>query len=138
MDYWFEALGGILIGIGSVIPLLYEGRIAGVSGYAGAAMRPKTDEGITGLFFVAGLIVTGFVWSQWGLFPIPEYEAMNLGFAAWLLAGLLVGLGSRLGGGCTSGHGVCGIGRVSGRSITAVVVFMGVAMITNVLMRMFL
>ena len=57
MSYFYEVLGGILIGIGSVIPLLYEGRIAGVSGYAGAAMRPKSDEGLTGLLFVVGLIL---------------------------------------------------------------------------------
>ena len=134
MIYQNEIFGGLLIGLASAMPLIFEGRIAGVSGYAASALKPSNSDGRTGLIFVVGLIVGGFIWRLMGGI-LPSSGASNLGMGAWAVAGLLVGFGSRLGGGCTSGHGVCGLGRMSPRSLASVVIFMGTAMITTFLMR---
>ncbi len=133
--YQNEVLGGLLIGAASAIPMLFEGRIAGVSGYAAAGLRPNTTEGRTGFLFVVGLILGGLIWrTSGGSLPDPDSLKLNVEF--WLLAGLLVGFGSRLGGGCTSGHGISGLGRASPRSLVAVIVFMSFAMLTTFFMRM--
>jgi uncharacterized membrane protein YedE/YeeE len=136
MLYQNEIIGGLLIGLASALPLLYEGRIAGVSGYAASALRPKSSDGRTGLIFVIGLIVGGLLWRLGGG-QLPDPGLPKLSFFGWAIAGLLVGFGSRLGGGCTSGHGVCGIGRMSPRSLVSVLIFMGAAMLTTFLMRSF-
>lgn len=136
MLYQNEIIGGLLIGFASALPLLYEGRIAGVSGYAAAALRPKSSDGRTGLIFGIGLIVGGLLW-RFGGGELPDPGLPKLSYFTWAIAGLLVGFGSRLGGGCTSGHGVCGIGRMSPRSLVSVLIFMGVAMLTTFLMRSF-
>ena len=136
MLYRNEIIGGLLIGFASALPLLYEGRIAGVSGYAASALRPKNSDGRTGLIFVIGLIVGGLLWRLGGG-QLPDPGPPKLSYFTWAIAGLLVGFGSRLGGGCTSGHGVCGIGRMSPRSLVSVLIFMGIAMLTTFLMRSF-
>ena len=107
-----------------------------MSGYAASALRPKSSDGRTGLVFVIGLIVGGLLW-RWSGGEVPDPGLSKLSFFTWSIAGLLVGFGSRLGGGCTSGHGVCGIGRMSPRSFVSVLIFMGVAMVTTFLMRSF-
>ncbi len=137
MIYQYEILGGLLIGFASAVPMLFEGRIAGVSGYAAMSLRPKSNDGRTGLLFVFGLILGGLGWRlSGGSLPDPASVKLNIGF--WIIAGLLVGFGSRLGGGCTSGHGVCGLGRVSPRSFVSVIVFMSFAILTAFLMGLFL
>jgi uncharacterized membrane protein YedE/YeeE len=136
MIFQNEILGGLLIGIASAMPLLFEGRIAGVSGYAASALRPSTSDGNAGLLFVVGLVAGGIIWRAMGG-QLPQPNEANLGTLTWALAGLLVGFGSRLGGGCTSGHGVCGLGRLSPRSLASVAIFMGAAIVTTVLMRSF-
>ncbi len=137
MIYQNEILGGLLIGAASAGPMLFEGRIAGVSGYASSSLRPNNSEGRTGLLFVIGLILGGFIWRLLGgALPNPENFKMNIEF--WIVAGLLVGYGSRLGGGCTSGHGVCGLGRASPRALVSVVIFMSFAMLATFLMRIIL
>jgi uncharacterized membrane protein YedE/YeeE len=114
--------GGLLIGSSAALVLLAVGRIAGITGIAGGALRARAGDLAWRLWFLSGLIgagvVMGAVW--------PSAFAGQLGRPGWwsALAGLLVGFGTRLGNGCTSGHGVCGIGRLSRRSITATVVFM--------------
>lgn len=135
MLYQNEIIGGILIGFASAIPLLFEGRIAGVSGYAGSALRPKTPEGRTGLLFVIGLALGGFIWRSIGG-DLYNSSQLNLSLGLWIAAGLLVGFGSRLGGGCTSGHGVCGLGRASPRSLVSVITFMAFAILTTFLLGM--
>jgi len=138
MPYITEISSGIMIGIASALPLLYEGRIAGVSGYAASSLRPTNTENKTALFFVLGLIVSGFLWK------LLEGQAPNItsntpkSLLTWGAAGLLVGFGSRLGGGCTSGHGVCGLGRASPRSLVSVAIFISAAILTTVLMRLYL
>lgn len=137
MNFQFEILGGLLIGLASAIPMLFEGRIAGVSGYAAVSMRPKGAEGRSGLLFVVGLVVGGLIWRISGG-TLPDASGFNLNIGLWIVAGLLVGFGSRLSGGCTSGHGVCGLGRASPRSLASVIVFMAFAMLATFLMRTFL
>jgi uncharacterized protein len=134
MIYQNEILGGLLIGLGSAIPLLFEGRIAGVSGYAALSLRPQKTEGKTGLIFVIGLVLGGLIWRLSGG-ALPDASIFSLHIGYWILAGLLVGFGSRLAGGCTSGHGVCGLGRASPRSLASVLIFMAFAMLVTFLMR---
>lgn len=105
--------GGVLIGLASVWLLAANGRIAGVSGIlhglVGGLRASPPGERPWRAAFIAGLIAAGFLWQAFA-FPAPSPLSMNLGWTA--LAGLLVGFGTRLGGGCTSGHGVCGLGQI--------------------------
>ena len=118
--------GGVLIGLAAVWLLAVNGRIAGISTILhGLVVLPKDDRAWRASF-IAGLITAGFLWVFFAG-ANPNREGFGLGWAA--LAGLLVGYGTRMGNGCTSGHGVCGLGRRSLRSLVAVVVFMLTAMI---------
>ncbi|TWX70011.1 YeeE/YedE family protein [Colwellia sp. C1TZA3] len=126
--------GGVLIGISALLLMLFNGRIAGVSSILGGAIelkRVKWSGRGWRLLFIAGMIFAAFLWQ--GLNAPLEIE-VTAGLAPLVVAGLLVGFGSQLGSGCTSGHGVCGIGRLSARSITATVTFIlsGVATVTVV------
>jgi uncharacterized membrane protein YedE/YeeE len=125
-----SAVGGVLIGLSAAALLFFHGRIAGVSGIvAGLLGRLTTHDVRDRALFVAGLAVGGTV----AAFVATEAVTMTLdrSIGALVVSGLLVGIGTQLGGGCTSGHGVCGIGRLSKRSIVATVVFMGTGMITT-------
>jgi hypothetical protein len=121
-------LGGMLIGLAAVLLLLANGRIAGISGIVGGLLTRATADMGWRVAFVAGLWLGGIVyWLVCG-----EVFAVQLA-ATWpvmLIAGLLVGFGTRIGGGCTSGHGVCGIARLSKRSTVATLVFMGAGIAT--------
>ena len=128
--------GGVLIGLASVWLLAASGRIAGVSGIlhglvGGTSAQPPGDRAWRAAF-VAGLIVAGFAWHLLDLAPTPRQDFHWTWAAA---AGLLVGFGTRLGGGCTSGHGVCGLGRFSLRSLVAVIVFMAAGMAATFVVR---
>ena len=124
--------GGALIGLAAVWLLAANGRIAGVSGILhGLFAEPPGDRPWRALF-IAGLVLAGFAWHAVAG-PAPAREGFGLGWAA--AAGLLVGFGTRLGGGCTSGHGVCGIGRLSMRSFAAVAIFMAAGMAATFVMR---
>jgi uncharacterized membrane protein YedE/YeeE len=124
--------GGVLIGAASVWLLAANGRIAGVSGILHGLFAQPPGERMWRAAFIAGLIVAGVAWHFFGLAPNPR-EDFPLGWAA--AAGLLVGFGTRVGAGCTSGHGVCGLGRFSLRSLVAVVVFMATGMAATFVMR---
>lgn len=130
---WMSLLGGALIGAAALLLLWLNGRIAGVSGILGGALSERGDERRWRLLFLLGLIGAGAA----GLYAWVGVEQVQLrtGWAQLLLAGLLVGYGTRLGSGCTSGHGVCGIGRLSPRSLVATAVFMVTAIITVWLQR---
>ena len=115
-------LGGALIGLSASAMLLLNGRIAGISGIVGGALKLPKGDMVWRLVFVAGLITGGLV--MWLLHPgafVMEIDRSVLAIAA---AGLLVGVGVRLGSGCTSGHGVCGLSRFSPRSLVATGTFM--------------
>ena len=122
--------GGVLIGVASVWLLAANGRIAGVSGILhGLFAQPPGDRAWRAAF-IAGLVIAGIVWQ---IFLPSKQNPMHWGWLA--LAGLLVGFGTRIGGGCTSGHGVCGLGRFSLRSLVAVMVFMAAGMAATFVMR---
>ncbi len=120
-------LGGALIGIASILLLLANGRIAGISGILGGVLAPIRGDVAWRVLFIIGLWLGALIYSfaQGGL----AVEVQS-GFPVMIVAGLLVGFGTRMGGGCTSGHAVCGIARSSMRSIVATLVFMGSAMLT--------
>ena len=126
--------GGVLIGLASVWLLAANGRIAGISGIlhglsGGLSASPPGDRAWR-IAFLAGLLAAGFLWS-WIFHPVQN----NGGIGVMALAGLLVGFGTRVGGGCTSGHGVCGLGRLSLRSLVAVIVFMAAGMLSVYVVR---
>jgi uncharacterized membrane protein YedE/YeeE len=121
--------GGILIGIAAAMTLLFSGKIAGISGIFGGMLFQQGTERTWQTVFVAGLIAGGVL-----LYSInTEYfeDSSGRGLVTVTISGLLVGIGTRVGGGCTSGHGVCGIGRLSARSLAATVTFVvaGMAMV---------
>ncbi|SPZ18814.1 Predicted transporter component [Providencia rettgeri] len=121
------AIGGVLIGLAAAILLVFNGRIAGISGILGGLLKPTKGDTAWKLAFIIGLMSapTLFTWLAY----TPEVNiATNTPIL--VLAGLFVGFGSRLGSGCTSGHGICGMARLSRRSIVAVLVFMIVAFAT--------
>jgi uncharacterized protein len=120
--------GGALIGLSAGAFLLLTGRIAGVSGIVAGLVRPRPRETAWRAFFVAGLVTGGFLLAALVPASLPGAPAVPMG--QMLVAGLLVGLGARVSGGCTSGHGVCGVGRLSPRSVAATVLFMALGMAT--------
>lgn len=125
--------GGILIGLAALLFLLVQGRVAGISGILAGLLAPVTSDIGWRWRFIAGLAVGGAL-GFWLLgLPAPDLSQVNW---PWLLVGgLLVGFGAKLGNGCTSGHGICGIGRLSVRSIVATLLFMLAGMITVFIMR---
>ncbi len=127
-------IGGILIGVSAVLLMALNGRIAGISGIASGMMVAPVDDRIWRGLFVLGLIGAPLIWlSITG--RMPEFT-LNAGTVTIIVGGLLVGFGTRLGSGCTSGHGVCGISRTSARSIVSTVIFMAFGILTVVLVRL--
>ncbi len=125
---WIAALaGGMLIGLSATILLAFDGRIAGISGMVNGAMKFKPEENWRWLF-IAGMLAGGFLYEY--LFASEPTPLSSFAPGAMIIGGLLVGFGTHLGNGCTSGHGVCGLGRLSFRSLTAVITFMITAIIT--------
>jgi uncharacterized membrane protein YedE/YeeE len=116
--------GGVLIGLSAVLLMLALGRIAGVAGIVGGLFAGGSGEAGWRLAFVTGLIAGPFAAMLFGA-PLPEI-AIDAPASVVLVAGLLVGFGSRLGNGCTSGHGLCGLARLSPRSLVATLTFMTV------------
>lgn len=129
-----SAAGGALIGTSAVLLMLFSGRIAGISKIVERLVVPKRD-GAPGesAAFLLGLIAAPFLWTVLSGNVISQSVTSNLPLAA--ISGLLVGFGAILGGGCTSGHGVCGLSRFSKRSLVATLVFMSVAILTVFVVR---
>ena len=123
-----STLGGVLIGVASAIMLLASGRIAGISGIAGGILRRERGDTSWRVLFVLGLALAGAIVSA--IEPTRFAYEIQRSHGALLAAGLMVGLGTRIGNGCTSGHGVCGLSRLSHRSLAATLTFMGTAAIT--------
>ena len=119
-DFLIAFIGGLMLGLSVVGYLYVNGRIAGISGLIGQVLNSKTMFKTPAIWFLSGLILTPFIY---GLFVQPEIE-LNASPLMMIVAGLLVGFGTRFGSGCTSGHGICGISRMSKRSIVATMTFM--------------
>jgi uncharacterized membrane protein YedE/YeeE len=127
------AIGGALIGLAAVLLMLTTGRIAGISGILGGALDPGTSDKGWRIAFIGGLVLAPLTGELIGLpLPVPQ---MPSSWVVIVAAGLLVGFATRLGSGCTSGHGICGIARLSPRSIVATGIFMGAAIVVVALTR---
>jgi uncharacterized membrane protein YedE/YeeE len=118
---WTSLCGGALIGIAVSLFVLANGRIAGISGLLGGAMQLANEGWSEKALFLLGLVISPLLWGAFTVLPTIE---INAEWPALVIAGLLVGVGTRYGSGCTSGHGVCGISRLSLRSIVATACFM--------------
>ncbi len=120
-------LGGVIIGLSAVFLLLFKGRVAGISGILNGLFTRTKKEFVWRATFLSGVILGPILIGRFG-FTLPH--SFDMSWFAVIIGAFLVGFGSNLGGGCTSGHGICGVGRFSSRSIWATVVFMLVAMLT--------
>ena len=119
--------GGVLIGVAAAMFVLLNGRIAGISGILGGLLAPFKGDRAWRVAFLLGLIGAPLVYLLFAALPRPDIDA---GYGTLVLAGLLVGIGTRYGAGCTSGHGVCGLSRLSPRSLVATAAFMGAGFAT--------
>ncbi|WP_237060802.1 YeeE/YedE family protein [Microbulbifer sediminum] len=124
---WSALAGGALIGLASALLLLANGRIAGISGILGGLLARQAGETSWRLAFTVGLLAIPSLWLLFAQLPPIHIEA---GYPVLVAAGLLVGIGTRYGSGCTSGHGVCGLSRLSPRSLVATLCFMGAGFAT--------
>lgn len=129
---WPSLAGGILIGIAAALLVLLNGRVAGISGIVGGLLAPQRTDIAWRVAFLAGLLLSPLLMMSFANLPAPRIDA-GLGMLA--LAGLLVGVGTSYGSGCTSGHGVCGLSRLSLRSLVATLAFMAAGMATVFLAR---
>jgi uncharacterized membrane protein YedE/YeeE len=124
---WSALAGGALIGLAAAMFVLLNGRIAGISGVLGGLLNPTRGDIGWRIAFVAGLMGAPLAYRLFDALPVPQIDA---GTGALVLAGLLVGVGTRYGAGCTSGHGVCGLSRLSPRSLVATLAFMAAGFAT--------
>jgi len=132
---WLSLVGGILLGLASAAFILVNGRILGISGILGGLLSPRGGDIGWRIAFLLGMAASPWVASlifPEGLMEAPRIEA---GYAAIAIAGLLVGFGTRYGSGCTSGHGVCGLSRLSPRSLVSTLTFMGLGFATVYVVR---
>lgn len=125
-------IGGLIIGTSAVLFILLNGRIAGISGIIGGLLKPIKHDVLWRVVFIVGMLMASFIYSLFA--PLPNIQ-VDADYPLLVLAGLLVGFGTRYGSGCTSGHGICGISRLSPRSIIATCSFMASGIITVFLMR---
>ena len=129
---WSSLAGGALIGLAASLFALGNGRIAGISGLIGSLLQRGSEGASEKALFLLGLLVAPLLWGVFATLPLIEFQSGWLGL---ILAGVLVGVGTRYGSGCTSGHGVCGISRLSPRSMVATVCFMFSGVITVFVLR---
>ena len=129
---WSSLFGGLLIGLAAAMFVLLNGRVAGISGVLGGLLTPLRGDVLWRVAFVGGIVVAPVLYSLFLVLPPVQIDA---DYAALIAAGLLVGVGTRYGAGCTSGHGVCGLSRLSLRSLAATVTFMGAGFATVFFLR---
>ena len=129
---WTSLAGGILLGLASALFILVNGRILGISGIVGGLLRPGSGDRGWRISFLLGLLAAPLVYAAVATPIAPRIDA---GWAVVVAAGFLVGVGTRYGSGCTSGHGICGLSRLSPRSLVATLAFMGAGFATVFLAR---
>jgi len=125
-------IGGLLIGTAATLFVLFNGRIAGISGIVGGLLRPLAGDVAWRIAFVLGLLMAPLLYRLNA--PLPTLQ-IDAGYPLLIVAGMLVGIGTRYGAGCTSGHGVCGLSRLSPRSGVATAVFMSAGFVTVFVVR---
>ncbi|MDI3274598.1 YeeE/YedE family protein [Pseudomonas sp. MDT1-16] len=129
---WSALTGGALIGLAASVMLVANGRVAGISGLLGSLLAPGGSGRGEKAFFILGLLAAPLLWALFQVWPAIEFKTGTVGL---IIAGLCVGIGTRYGSGCTSGHGVCGISRLSPRSIVATLSFMFAGFVTVFVLR---
>ncbi|NRF25204.1 YeeE/YedE family protein [Vibrio coralliilyticus] len=125
---WLSLIGGVLLGLSATMLLMINGKVAGISGILNGVLSPKRNDLFWRLLFLIGMVAGGALGVIVIGVEIPSTESIPT--FTLIMTGLLVGFGTRLGNGCTSGHGICGVGRLSFRSIVATAIFMVVAALT--------
>ena len=130
---WAALAGGVLIGLAAVLLALFNGRVAGISGIVGALLPPRAQGGAWRVAFVVGMLAAPLLYSLFATVPAAESQ---VNWPVLVVAGLLVGFGTRLGSGCTSGHGVCGLSRLSARSLVATLCFMATGFAAVLVVRL--
>ena len=128
-------IGGIIIGLATSLVLVSHGRIAGISGIAGGILKLQPGDTTWRMLFVSGLVVGGFLYAL--VWPSAFAVEIDRSIPTLIGAGLLVGVGTQMGNGCTSGHGICGLSRFSARSLVAVMTFLSTAAAAVALMNLF-
>lgn len=129
---WSALAGGALIGLAASVFALVNGRVAGISGLLGSLLQRQAEWRGEKAAFLLGLLLAPGLWVMFAALPMIHFETGSLGL---IVAGLLVGIGTRYGSGCTSGHGVCGISRLSPRSLVATLCFMATGFATVFVLR---
>ena len=129
---WTALTGGLLIGLSAALLVLLNGRIAGVSGLLGGLLSPAQGDKAWRAAFLIGIVLAPLAYPMLASLPPVQIDA---GYGTLVVSGLLVGMGTRYGGGCTSGHGVCGLSRLSPRSLLATLAFMGAGFLTVFVVR---
>jgi uncharacterized membrane protein YedE/YeeE len=129
---WSATIGGIVIGVAAALFVLVNGRVAGISGIVGGMFHPRSGDIAWRLAFIAGLLLAPLAYATVGLQLSATIDAS---YPVLIVAGLLVGVGTRYAGGCTSGHGVCGLSRLSPRSLAATLSFMAAGFVVVYLVR---
>ena len=129
---WSALIGGMLIGLAAAMFALLNGRVAGISGVLGGLLKPMRGDVGWRVAFIGGLVVAPLVYGLFATLPAVQIDAS---YVALVVAGLLVGVGTRYGAGCTSGHGVCGLSRLSPRSLVATLAFIGAGFVTVFVLR---
>ncbi len=130
---WSSLFGGMLLGLSAALLMLFSGKVAGISGTIGGLLNPQKHESSWRAAFITGMILSVLIVAPFG-FVLPDVADNNILLVS--VAGLLVGFGTRLGNGCTSGHGIIGMGRFSKRSIAATCVFMAAAIAVVLIRRL--
>ena len=129
---WSSLAGGALIGLAASLFVVANGRVAGISGLIGSLLQRGSEGGSEKALFLLGLLVSPLLWGSFSSLPKIEFQS---GWFGLIVAGVLVGIGTRYGSGCTSGHGVCGISRLSPRSMVATACFMFSGFVTVFVLR---
>jgi len=129
---WQSAVGGVIIGVAASLLVLVNGRVAGISGIVGGLLQPRRDDLTWRAAFLGGLLLAPLAYAAFGS---QAAITIDTGYPALIVAGLLVGIGTRYAGGCTSGHGVCGMSRLSPRSLVATLTFMFAGCLTVYVVR---
>ena len=132
---WTSLMGGLLLGVSSALFILLNGRVLGISGILGGLIPPKSGDSAWRISFFLGMIASPFLFSLLAPSGLAFPPRIDAGYGLIILSGLLVGIGTRYGSGCTSGHGVCGLSRLSPRSLVATLIFMSVGFLVVYLVR---